>query len=189
MMMLSEPAVSALQTQARDTLAMVVPQGFLSTVEAVSSIILTLTVLAVLATLVVALLQLKNLTRSLASLTQRMEREAAPVLERARSVAENVDFITMAVRNDVQKLNESVNRLNERLQEASIRMEERVQDFSALVEVLQSEAEDLALDTAAAVRGVRAGTRALASRGPGRTGDPGESGTLAIPALHGGAEE
>jgi hypothetical protein len=41
-------------------------------------------------------------------------------------------------------------------------MEKRIQDFTALVEVLQTEAEDLALDTAAAVRGVRAGTRSLA---------------------------
>jgi hypothetical protein len=41
-------------------------------------------------------------------------------------------------------------------------MEERIQDFTALVEVIQSEAEELALDTAAAVRGMRAGTKALA---------------------------
>lgn len=171
MMTLFRPALAAFQAQLPDTVAMVVPRSVLSTMEAVSSIVLTLTVLAVLAALVVLLLQLRGLTRTVASLARRVEKEAGPVMERARSVAENVDFITMAVRTDVQKVNESVAHLNERLLEASLRMEERIQDFTALVEVLQSEAEDLALDTAAAVRGVRAGTRALASRGPGKTGE------------------
>ena len=90
---------------------------------------------------------------------------------RARSVAENVDFITMAVRTDVQKVTASVSGLNDRLKEASERMEERIQDFTALVEVLQNEAEDLALDTAAAVRGVRAGTRSLVGQNEDPTAD------------------
>ena len=97
-----------------------------------------------------------------AEVARGLEKDARPVMERARTVAENVDFITAAVRTDVQTLNQSVVRLNDRLKEASERMEERIQDFTALVEVLQSEAEGLALDTAAAVRGVRAGTRNLA---------------------------
>jgi len=50
-------------------------------------------------------------------------------------------------------------------------MEERIQDFTALVEVLQNEAEDLALDTAAAVRGVRVGARSLAGEGADSAGD------------------
>jgi len=181
--------MAMVQAQTRDTLAMVVPEGFLSTAEAVSTIVLTLAVLAVLAALLALVAQLRGVTRTLAALARRMEREATPILERARTVAENVDFITLAVRNDVQTLNESVTRLNERLKDASLRMEERVQDFTALVEVLQSEAEDLALDTAAAVRGVRAGTRALAGRGPGRSGEPGEPGALPVPAVYDGAEE
>lgn len=189
MMTLPEPSLSALQAQARDTLVMVMPQSLLSTMEAVSSIILTVIVLGVLVALVVVLLQLRSLTRSAASLTQRMEKEAAPVLERARRVAENVDFITMAVRDDMQKLNESVNRLNERLKDASRRMEERVQDFSALVEVLQSEAEDLALDTAATVRGVRAGTRALANKRLDETEELEEPDALPVPAVPEGTDE
>ncbi len=112
--------------------------------------------------LIAILMQLRGLTRSLGSVAKELEKDAAPVLDRARIVAENLEFITGAVRNDVQKVNESVSRLNDRLRKASDRMEERIQDFNALVEVLQEEAEELALDTAAAVRGVRAGTRKLA---------------------------
>jgi methyl-accepting chemotaxis protein len=189
LMILAEPAALALQAPVRDTLAMVMPQSFLSTAESISSIILTLTMLAVLGALVAVLLQLRGLTRSVAALAQRMEKEASPLLDRARSVVENVDFITMAVRTDVQKVNESVDRLNERLKEASLRMEERIQDFTALVEVLQAEAEDLALDTAAAVRGVRAGTRALARKGPGKPEAPAEPDALPLSGVLEAAEE
>lgn len=146
-----------------DTVAVVATDSFLATAQAVSTIVLTLAVMGVLVAVIGVLAQLRKLTRSVGSVAKRLEKEAAPVMERARSVASNVDYITAAVRSDVQKVNESVAHLNERLKDASERMEERIQDFTALVEVIQDEAEDLALDTAAAVRGVRAGTRALAS--------------------------
>ena len=141
---------------------MVMAPSLLSTVETISTIVLGVAVLGVLVALLVVLLQLKKLTRVFGSIAKRLEKDATPVMERAKSVAENVDFITMAVRTDVQKVNASVASLNDRLAEASGRMEERIQDFTALVQLLQNEAEDLALDTAAAVRGVRAGTRSLA---------------------------
>jgi len=147
--------------------------GFLAATEAWATIILTVAVLGVLVATILVLLQLRSLTRSLGSVAKRLEKDASPVLDRARSVAENVEFITSAVRSDVQKLNASVARLNDRLKQASERMEERIQDFTALVQVLQEEAEDLALDTAAAVRGVRAGTRTLAGGGRQGVGDAG----------------
>lgn len=158
------------QVTAPDTVAMVVAPNLLSTAQAISSIVLGVAVLGVLVALLAVLLQLRKLARSMRSIAKRLEKDASPVMERARSVAENVDFISMAVRTDVQKLTTSVSGLNERLREASVRMEERIQDFSALLEVLQNEAEDLALDTAAAVRGVRAGTKSLADEGVEVTG-------------------
>ena len=168
-------SVSLAQATLPDTVAVVAAQGFLATSDAVFSIVLGIAVLGAMVTLLLVLLQLRQLARTVATVAQRLEQESAPVLERARSVAENVEFITMAVRTDVQKLNASISGLNERLREASTKMEERIQDFTALVEVLQDEAEDLALDTAAAVRGVRAGTRSLANSSDG-TGEPPFSG-------------
>jgi hypothetical protein len=162
--------------------APVTSPGFLATAEAISSIVLGVAVLGVLVALLAVLLQLRKLARSVNDVAKRMEKGAAPVMDRAKSVAENVDFITMAIRTDVQKINASVSSLNDRLKEASVRMEERIQDFTALVEVLQNEAEDLALDTAAAVRGVRAGTKNLASEPAPRVGRAG-SGALPTPDL------
>jgi hypothetical protein len=65
-----------------------------------------------------------------------------------------------------------VKALTGRLHQASARMEERIEEFNALMEVVQSEAEEVFLDTAATVRGVREGARAM-----GRSREePGEAG-------------
>lgn len=84
-----------------------------------------------------------------------------PVSDRARAISDNVEFITQALRTDVQRLNASVKSLTDRLQLASERMEERIEEFNALMEVVQSEAEDIFLDTASTVRGVRAGAQSI----------------------------
>jgi uncharacterized protein YoxC len=164
------------QASPPDTVAVLVSSGSLATIQAVTMIILGVAILGVLVSLLLVLLQLRKVGRSLTRVARRLEKESAPVMDRARSVAENVEFVTMAVRTDVQKLTSSVSGLNERLREAATRMEDRIQDFNALVELLQKEAEDLALDTAAAVRGVRAGTRSLA-------GERGSLSSQEIPSL------
>lgn len=93
-----------------------------------------------------------------------------PVSDRARSISDNVEFITQALRTDVEKLNASVRALSDRLQQASDRMEERIEEFNALMSVVQDEAEDIFLDTASTVRGVREGARVI-SRESLRAGD------------------
>jgi uncharacterized protein YoxC len=172
-----------IQASLPDTVTMVAAPSLLGTIEAISTIVLGVAVLGVLVALLAVLLQLRKLVRSVNSVAKRLEKETSPVVERARSVAENVDFITMAVRTDVQKLTSSISGLNDRLKEASTRMEERIQDFTALVELLQTEAEDLALDTAAAVRGVRAGTRSLAGEAGDEDLETPDSYTFPPPAL------
>jgi len=93
---------------------------------------------------------------------RRLARQAfGPVSDRARSISDNVEFITLALRTDVDRLHDSVQALAERLHVASERMEERIEEFNALMEVVQGEAEDIFLDTASTVRGVREGARAM----------------------------
>ena len=107
--------------------------------------------------LVVILLFLLQLKRLLGSLQQHV----GPVTDRARVAAENVEYVTALVRQDVQKVRASVSGLSDRLGAASVRMEERVEEFNALMDVVQDEAESVLLDTAALVRGVRAGAKSV----------------------------
>jgi hypothetical protein len=166
--MTSLSAVLQATLSAPDTVYLASSSEFLVTVQAVSTIVLAAVVLLVLVALLVLLLQFRRLSRSVMEVAKRLERDTGPVVERAKSVAENVDFISAAVRTDVERVTDSVTHLNERLTQASTHMEERIQDFNALVEVLQGEAEELALDTAAAVRGVRVGTKALTDGNGGK---------------------
>ncbi len=105
---------------------------------------------------------LRRVNRQVAGIRRTVEGNLGPAADRARSIADNVDFITAALRTDVQRLNASIKALSGRLNQASDRMEERIEEFNALMELVQSEAEGIFLDTAATVRGVREGARTLA---------------------------
>ena len=172
-------ASMAAQSLAPDTVFMVVPRDGLATAEAVSAIVVAAGLVILFLLAVILVLQMRRLSKTLVSVAKNLERTADPVLDRARSVAENVDFIAASVRTDIQKLNESVGRITDRLNHASDRVEERVEDFNALIEVVQSEAEDIFLDTASTVRGVRAGARVLGN---------GEESSDAAPALETGSD-
>jgi methyl-accepting chemotaxis protein len=105
--------------------------------------------------------RLAALEGAVRSASDRFVDRAGPLIDRSRDVADNIEFITRAVRTDVEHLNASVRALTERLNHASDRMEERIEEFNALIEVVQSEAEEIFIDTASTVRGVTAGARAI----------------------------
>jgi methyl-accepting chemotaxis protein len=170
-------ASMAAQSPATDTVFMVAPRDGLATAEAVSAIVVAVGLVLLFLLAAILVLQIRRLSKNL-------ERNAGPALDRARSVAENVDFITASVRTDIQKLNESVGQITDRLNQASDRGEERVEDFNALIEVVQAEAEDIFLDTASTVRGVRAGAKALGNGEESADGTPALEAGSASPSDH-----
>lgn len=121
--------------------------------------------------------------RTVVELRTAVHQNLGPVSDRARSITENVQFITEALRADVTRLNDAVKSLTARLHQASSHMEDRIEEFNALMEVVQSEAEDIFLDTAATVRGVKEGARAM---GRGRTPRPPADDGSALPPGDGG---
>ena len=133
----------------------------------------TLTIFSELATIVIAIvlvaLLLVSLTilirfnRALEDLRVRTENTLGPVSERAKIISDNLEFITQSLRSDLEKLNSSIGTLSERLNKVSGHIEDRIEDFSALIEVVQREAEELFLDTASTMRGFRAGAREITS--------------------------
>jgi len=158
--------------QAADTVVMVQARDGLGTAAAVADVALATVFFLILVALVVLLLQLRGIHGTVRELSGRLEKRLDPMIDRGKEVAANVEFITGALRTDVQRVSDSVKSLSARLQGASDRMEQRVEEFNALMEVVQSEAEDLFVGSAAAMRGVRAGARAL------RDGDPGDGAAL-----------
>ena len=108
--------------------------------------------------------------RRLTDIARRLEEQSRPVLERAAGVADNVEAVSRSLRDEARHLTGSVRALSDRLRQASTHMETRIDEFNALLEVVQAEAEETFLKTAAAVRGVGAGARALErARGTARS--------------------
>jgi hypothetical protein len=80
-----------------------------------------------------------------------------PLVRHASTIADNVDYITTSIRVDIQQVNETIASANQRLNHAVALTEQRLNEFNALLQVVQQEAEDAFVSTAATVRGVRAG--------------------------------
>lgn len=137
----------------------------------ISLVVLAAASLLVFVVATLVLVQLRKLVSS-------VNRQLAPVMDRARGTVENVEFVSAVVRRDIEKVNESVTAVTARLKDASNHMEDRIEEFNALMEVVQGEAEDVLLDTAAALRGVRTSARTLGEgatmAGPTPPAPPGE---------------
>ena len=161
--------------QATDTLVMLQARDGLETASLVAGLVLTTAFVLILVALVFLLFQLRGIQRTVADLTGRLEKRVDPILDRGKEVAANVEFISGAIRTDIQRVSDSVRSLSDRLQSASDRMEERIGEFNALMEVVQSEAEDVFIGSTATMRGIRAGARALGGRAKSATTDADEA--------------
>jgi uncharacterized protein YoxC len=159
---MDEPPIrytSLMQTPLGPALLQAVPRDGLSVAADVSIVIVAV---AVVVLAIVLAIVLARMSKVLSEVRTGVHTNLGPVSERARGIAENVEFITRTIRTDVEKLNGSVTAVTDQLKLASERMEERIEDFNALMEVVQEEAEDVFIDAAATVRGVRAGARSIA---------------------------
>jgi uncharacterized protein YoxC len=96
-------------------------------------------------------------------LLERIYGDINPIVRHASSIADNVDYVTTAVRTDVQQINATIASANQRLQAAIATTEGRLQEFNALLAVVQEEAEQMFVSTASTMRGVRRGAASLRS--------------------------
>jgi uncharacterized protein YoxC len=87
-----------------------------------------------------------------------------PLIERGKVISEDVAAMTRSIRGNVTAVSETVMAVNEQALTALAAAEERLAEFDALISVVQSEAEDIFVSTASAVRGVRGGAASLGRR-------------------------
>jgi uncharacterized protein YoxC len=105
----------------------------------------------------------RNSYRKVNKLLERIYGDINPIMRHASSAADNINYITTSIRTDIQQINATIAGANERLQQAVSLTERRLSDISALLQVVQEEAEQMFVSTAAAVRGVRTSASALTS--------------------------
>lgn len=132
--------------------------AWVDVLTAVAQIVLALSLLVLAGVVLGIALGLKKVYGRLRPQIEGFRGDFAPVVKNAAEVSENVNYISGAVRQDVERLSQTVTATNDRLNRAAAAAERRLGDFNALLGVVQEEAEDLFIGTASAVRGVRAGT-------------------------------
>jgi hypothetical protein len=86
-----------------------------------------------------------------------------PITHHASRIAENVDYVTTAVRADADRARALVADAEERVRLVLERAEARARDLEALLDVAQGEAERSLVAAASTVAGVREGVAALRS--------------------------
>jgi methyl-accepting chemotaxis protein len=90
-----------------------------------------------------------------------LDRDGQPLLQAARSVAEDAGKIVSELRDEVEQIVETSRDLRRRAGGAANSLEERARDLEAVLDILQDEVEDTALDVAAALRATRRGTSVI----------------------------
>ena len=97
---------------------------------------------------VVLMAQLYRLLTTSNRLLSDARKQMLPVTTRAQTLVDNLTYMSAVVREDLERVHDSVASLTARLNQASDRVEERIEEFNALLEVVQAEAEGLFIDTA-----------------------------------------
>ncbi len=111
-----------------------------------------------------AILRIMRSLNKLEAALDTIGRDARPVLDRARAIGENLNFIAMSVRKEVDQVGETISFANERLEDAIVAAEERVQELSVLIDVVQGEVEGTVLTATSTLRGIRTGAKMLRRR-------------------------
>ena len=134
-----------------------VQRGWFETVTGIASGVMTLTLLGLTLFLAPAAWSFWRTFRKVRELLDRVYADVTPLTRHASNVADNLDYITTSIRSDVQRVNATIASANRRLNQAVEQTERRMNEFNALLKVVQQEAEQAFVSTAAAVRGVRTG--------------------------------
>lgn len=132
-------------------------QRVVQTLQSIASVVIALVLIAISVSLIPAAWNTRKFYKQVNDLIKRFKNDVDPLLRHANDVAENVNYISTAMRADVEQLQRTIAATQLRLTQAAAATEQRVGEFNALLHVVQEEAESLFISTASTVRGVQVG--------------------------------
>jgi hypothetical protein len=135
------------------------------TFSAVLSALMSLAILGLAVAIIPAARNFRRTYGKVDALVGQVNGEVMPLLQKVKTLIDNVEHISGSVRGDVDLVKTSVAMAHEKLIEAVNVAEQRLNDFNALLEVAQDEAESVFVATASTVRGVRMGAASLHNEG------------------------
>jgi uncharacterized protein YoxC len=139
------------------TKEIVTEPGLWQKVVSVASGVMTITVIILTIALVPAAWNFRKSYKKISEMLDKVYGDVNPLMRHASAIADNVDYISTAMRVDVQQVSQTVAAVNQRLQQAVGVAEERINQLNALLDVVQEEAESAFVTTASTIRGVQTG--------------------------------
>ena len=131
--------------------------GLFQKITSVASGLMTISILVLTAALVPAAWNFRKSYKKVNHLLDRIYGDISPIMRHASTIADNLDYVTTSLRSDVQQVNRTVTSANQRVLQAAQLAERRLHEFTALLDVVQDEAEETFVAAAATVRGLRMG--------------------------------
>jgi uncharacterized protein YoxC len=131
--------------------------GLWEKVTGAASGIMTITVIILTVALVPAAWNFRKSYKKVSDMLDKVYGDINPLMRHASAIADNADYISTAIRVDIQQVSQTVAAVNQRLQQAAGAAEDRINQLNALLEVVQEEAESAFVTTASTIRGVQTG--------------------------------
>jgi uncharacterized protein YoxC len=131
--------------------------GLWEKITSIASGVMTITVIILTVALVPAAWNFRKSYKKVSDMLDKVYGDINPLMRHASGIADNVDYISTAIRVDVQKVSQTVAAVNQRLQQAVAAAEDRINQLNALLDVVQEEAESAFVTTASTIRGVQTG--------------------------------
>ena len=144
----------------------------LATAQIVVAVSVAFIALSVIAVAVGLLLAVRKLLKTFDRAVEQINPKIEPLLRSATRIGEDAEHVSQDVKERVSEVLETVDELNDRLKTGAQAIEDRVRKFGAVVEVVQSEAEELLLDAASTARGVHTAAEVLRSDKRARLSEP-----------------
>jgi uncharacterized protein YoxC len=139
------------------TKQIVTEPGLWDKITSVASGVMTITVIVLTVALVPAAWNFRKSYKKVSDMLDKIYGDINPLMRHASAIADNVDYISTAIRVDVQQVSQTVAAVNQRLQQAADVAEDRIKQLNALLDVVQEEAESAFVTTASTIRGVQTG--------------------------------
>jgi hypothetical protein len=134
---------------------------WVDTLSGVAQIVIALALLMLGAGAIVAALAARRAYRKALRQIEKLRVDLDPLLRGANTVGENVARISATAREEAERVQRGLAAAQRRAEAAADAAERRVGEFNALLDVVQEEAEDLFIGTAATLRGARVGALAF----------------------------
>ena len=135
--------------------------GLVEVIAIIAIAVIGLVLIALLAVLVPAVLGLRKVAEKMEAMLDRVSGGLDPIMGHAKSIADNADYISTAVRADVGDVSGTLRRANDRLEMALDATERRVRELGALLRLFQDEVEQTLVSGTSLLRGFRAGADSL----------------------------